>query len=110
MHGIRNPIAFLEIDVAFDNVDDCKQELLLSNPKNKHKFIGLFVEGLEEGLYHVSQCVADADSYFVQQAMELSESSHVCVVAEDTNILIMMLHHFQEPKHCVYLRQLPQND
>ena len=50
-----------------------------SNPKNKHKFIGLLMEGLEEGLYHVSQCVANADSYFVQQAME---SSHVCVVAE----------------------------
>lgn len=37
--------------------------------------------------------------------MELSQSSHVCVVAEDTDILIMMLHHFREPKHCVYLRQ-----
>ena len=84
VHGIRNPIVSLEIDVAFDNVD-CKRELLLSNPKNKHKFIGLLMEGLEEGLYHVSQCVADADSYFVQQAMELSESSHVCVVAEDTD-------------------------
>ena len=41
VHGIRNPIASLEIDVAFDNVVDCKRELLLSNPKNKHKFIGL---------------------------------------------------------------------
>ena len=49
------------------------------------------MEGLDEGLYHESQCVADADSYFVQQAMELSESSHVCVVAEDTDILIMIL-------------------
>ena len=95
VHGIRNPIAPLEIDVAFDNVVDCKRELLLSNPKNKHKFIGLLMEGLEEGLYHLSQCVA----------MEVLESSHVYVVAEDTDILIMMLHHFREPKHCVYLRQ-----
>ena len=37
--------------------------------------------------------------------MELSESSHVCVVADDTDILIMMLHHFREPKHCACLRQ-----
>ena len=109
VHGIRNPIASLEIDVAFDNVVDCKQELLLSNPKNKHKFIGLLMKGLEEGLYHVSQWVADADSYLVQQAMEVSESSHVCVVAVDTDIIIMMLHHFRKPKHCVYLRQ-SQND
>ena len=63
------------------------------------------MEGLDEGLYHVSQCVADADSYFVQQAMEISESSHVCVVAEDTDILIMIMHYFREPKHCVNLRQ-----
>ena len=49
VHGIRNPIASLEIDVAFDIVVDCKRELLLSNPKNKHKFIGLLMEGLEEG-------------------------------------------------------------
>ena len=40
VHGIRNPIASLEIEVAFDNVVDCKRELLLSNPKNKHKCIG----------------------------------------------------------------------
>ena len=40
VHGIRNPIASLEIDVAFDNVVDCKRELLLSNPKNKHNCIG----------------------------------------------------------------------
>ena len=93
------------MDVAFDNLVDCERELLLSNPKNKHKFIGLLMEGLEDGLYHVSQCVADADSYFVQQAFELSESSHVCVVSEDTDMLIVMLYHFREPKHCVYLRQ-----
>ena len=49
------------------------------------------MEGLDEGLYHESQCVADADSYFVQQAMELSETSHFCVVAEDTDILIVIL-------------------
>ena len=78
VHGIRNPIKSLEIDIAFDYVVDCKRELLLSNPKNKDKFIGLLMEGLEEKLYHVSQCVADADWYFVQQAMEFSESSHVC--------------------------------
>ena len=35
VHGIRNPIASLEIDVAFDNVVDCKCELLLSNPKKQ---------------------------------------------------------------------------
>ena len=51
VHGIRNPIASLGIiDVAFDNVVDCKRELLLSNPKNKHNFIGLLMEGLEEWL------------------------------------------------------------
>ena len=35
VHGTRNPIASLEIDVAFDNVVDCKRELLLSNPKKQ---------------------------------------------------------------------------
>ena len=105
VHGIRNPIASLEVDVAFDNVVDCKQELLLSNPINKHKFIGLLMEGLEEGLYHESQCVADADSYFVQQAMELSESSHVCVVAENTDILIMILEKMPTSTAEFYCRQ-----
>ena len=54
VHGIRNPIASIEIDVSFDNVVDCKRELLLSNP-NKHKFIGLLMKGLEEGLYAVQR-------------------------------------------------------
>ena len=56
---IQYPITSLEIDVAFDNVVDCKRELLLSNPKNKHKFIGLLMEWLEEGLYHVFQRAVD---------------------------------------------------
>ena len=104
-HDIGNPVTSLEIDVTVDNVVDCKRELILSNAKNKHRFIGLLMTGLQQDGYNVSQCAADADPYFVQKAMELSQSSHVCVVAEDTDILIMMLHHFREPKHCVYLRQ-----
>ena len=43
VHGIRNPITSPEIVVAFDNVVDC-------NPKNKHKFIGLLMEGLSSSV------------------------------------------------------------
>ena len=81
VHGIRNPIASLEIVVAFDNMVDCK---------NKHKFIGLLMEGLEEGLYHVSQCVADADSYFILLYNKLWNSLRVVISVRWQKIQILL--------------------
>ena len=51
-------------------------------------------------------CENDADTMIARKAIELSESKNGCVVADDTNIFILMLTMISERNYSVYLKQI----
>ena len=104
-HKHRNPVESLDIEFNEETILDCKRELLLSNPRNKQRFINLLAKYLRIAHYNVQLENSDADTSFVKKALELSEESHVCVVSDDTDVLILMIHHMKQPQNCVYIRQ-----
>ena len=88
-HKHRNPAESLDIEFDEDTILDCKRELLLSNSKNKKRFINLLAKYLRNGHYNVLIESSYADTSFVKKALELSEESHGCVVSDDTDELTL---------------------
>ena len=80
--------------VIAENMDaHPSQHLFLSNEKNKTAFISLLTKCLSEEGYKVIQAKEDADTLIVSTAIEYAKSGfHVTVVAEDTDVLVMLLY------------------
>lgn len=100
-----------DLDIVEANAAPCTQELLLSNEANKSKFINLIAAYLKQDGYHVFVCVADADTKIVLTALELagnSEITNVAVVADDTDIAIMLIYHWNDELHDIFFYQQRQ--
>lgn len=71
------------------------QEAFLANIENKRAFIGVLSKYLTKSGFNVHQSSGDADTDIVSKALTCacSTSSPVAVIAEDTDILVLLLHH-----------------
>jgi hypothetical protein len=89
------------VDVLFTEDMPCriKKELLLTNKRNKQRFINLLVTKLTEKGVSTVQAQDDADVLVAESAIELSQSHKVTVLAEDTDVLVILLHHAGKAKH-----------
>ena len=73
-----------------------KQHEFLANDKNKSQFIDLLRQCLSRDGHNVKQSENDADTLIVKSALDSAHSGHVTtVVADDTDLLVLLLHHFQ---------------
>lgn len=73
-----------------------KREVFLSNQKNKTQLIKILSKRLEEEGFLAIQSSGDADVLIVKQAVEYAQfGRNVVVMAEDTDILILMLSHWK---------------
>jgi hypothetical protein len=72
-----------------------EQWAFLSNDQNKNQIIQLLVLRLEENDFKCFQSNGDADIDIVSTANNLasSESRSVAVIADDTDILVLLLYH-----------------
>ena len=68
---------------------------LLSNNDNKQRFVDMLGKHLELAGYNVLHAENDADTLIVKTALTLSQEKSVTVVADDTDILILLLYHAQ---------------
>jgi hypothetical protein len=85
-------------DVHFDScsVVTFDQEAFLSNASNKQRFISLLAQHLQDCSYHIRQSEGDADVDIAAVAVHLSRQGNAVVVyAEDTDILALLLYHWQ---------------
>jgi len=73
------------------------QEPFLANTTNKKGFIVLLKQYLEQQGTTVCQAAGDADTLIVSTALKnaVEGSRIVVMVAEDTDILVMLLYHSQ---------------
>ena len=77
----------------------CEKELFLSNNKKQQHFIDLLSDALEKAGHFVTNCIADADVYIVQKTVERIKQSNTVVVADDTDVLILLLHYLTDAHH-----------
>ena len=71
------------------------QQLFLANEKNNVQFIDLLSHYLRLDGHAVIQSKGDADSQIVSAAIALaSDGKHTAVIADDTDILVLLLCHW----------------
>jgi hypothetical protein len=73
-----------------------KKELFLSNSHNKQAFINMLCEKLNEHDIRYKNAVDDADLLIAQTAVDCALSSEVIVIGEDTDLLVLLIHHVNQ--------------
>ena len=82
-----------------ENTPYTTKEKFLSNGSSKIELISKLVVELGNAMILTVHCRDDADTGVVKQSLEHSLKGKVEVRAEDTNILIMLTHHYHLDKH-----------
>ena len=86
------------VAVTLNNKPTCDQETLLKNSKNKSQFILLLAMALKKEGHDIHQSIGDAYTQIVAAALEFAtkdETRSVTVVANDTNILVLLMFHWE---------------
>ena len=110
-HKRRNPIQSMEMLCALDTALDCRKDLFLSNSKNKQAFVNLLAEKLVDAGYKTFCHENDADTLVVQKTFDFLSDSNVLVIADDTDILMLLLSYMTDQlTHRVYLQREKSGD
>lgn len=73
-----------------------KKQEFLANNENKQRFINLLGEGLELAGFQVHNAQGDADVLIAKTAVMGALNHKTVLVGDDTDLLILLLYHFQE--------------
>ena len=86
------------------------QETFFSNEGNKAHFISLLSRYLESDAQTVHNSTGDADTMIVSCALQMATegSKEVIAVADDTDVLILLMHHWTENMADVYFLSEPK--
>ena len=85
------------------------REDFLSNGHNKQQLISLLAKRLREEGHTVRECESDADTKIVDAALKVARLGQiVTVVADDTDILILLLYFWSSEMAAVYMRSEPK--
>ena len=96
---------FPDIVVKAKTQVNCKQTDFLSNNSNKTAFIKLLSSRLRSSGHTVEVCEGDADRDIVMKGLELAENGkESTVVADDTDILIMLVFFWNATMSNIFLR------
>ena len=78
------------------------QQSFLSNERNKSQFIPLLMGALRVDGHSIYQAKNDADTLIVARALNLCCNYLTVVVSDDTDVLVLMVHHFHEDMRELY--------
>ncbi|KAK6176044.1 hypothetical protein SNE40_014405 [Patella caerulea] len=79
-----------------------KKETFLANDANKQRFVLLLKETLIENGIEAVQATDDADLLIVQTAVDKSDTKEVVVFGEDTDLLVLLIHHAKQNLKRIY--------
>jgi hypothetical protein len=83
---------------------DTNQQNFLFNKENKTQLIMLLSDSLSACGHCVIQSKGDADTLIVKAALDLATSNKpTTVIADDTDILILLLHHYRTAMSDIFL-------
>lgn len=106
-HEHQRRIAKMCADIKLsESTEACvNQQTFLANEHNKAQFISLLCYYLKENSQVVGQSAGDADGMIVERAIQLArEGNVVTVVADDTDILVLLLYHWKETMADIYFQ------
>ena len=97
-HARRARTRCHDVDIRESNTCPSSWENFLSNVNDKIQFINLISRFLVDDGQNVINCNGDADTTTVRQAISdsLTSTKTVVVVADDTDIAIMLLYHWKD--------------
>ena len=78
------------------------REVFLRNTRNKDQLIKALLVQLKELDFLTYQSEGDADTFIVERVLQEATHSTADVVAEDTDILILLIHHWDSSKNDVF--------
>ena len=94
----------VDVEVAADMVLRMQKKLFLANQKNKQKFINLLGSTLEATGIQVKHSEADADYNIAMTACSAAQVTPVTVIADDTDVLVLLIHHMDEASNNIVMR------
>ena len=80
-----------------------RKKVFLSNPRNKQKFLHYIGGELEKSGVTVHHSAGDADYDIVSAACSMAKRRSVAVVGDDTDLLILLLHHLTPRHHNTFM-------
>lgn len=75
------------------------QPAFLANQHNKVSFIALLANHLKAEGFNVTQAPGDADTVIAATALKIASNQAVAVAADDTDIIILLVHHLRDNFH-----------
>lgn len=106
-HRRRYPVPLsLYVDISLYNKIPFSQDRFLTLKQNKKAFIKCLSEFLMEAGVAVRNCTGDADCTVVKEAITQVTTSlgPVLVVADDTDIAVLLLYHWKPTMHDVFFK------
>ena len=85
-----------------DMVLTIKKEMFLANKSNKQRFIYMLGSKLGKEECEVVYSEGDADFDIVNKAISVSTDIAAVIVGEDTDLLILLLHHAKKDRKSIY--------
>ena len=85
-----------DIKVVGTNKTHKSQDAFLSNVYNKQQFIQLLSNHLQSLGHKVINSTDDADTEIAAAAIDQAVISPVTVISDDTDVLLLLVHHFQK--------------
>jgi hypothetical protein len=94
------------VAVHFDDIMalQTKKGEFLSNTQNKQRFIHMLGNRLETAGCDVHHAKGDADLLVVETAVACAEQINTVVIADDTDVLILLIHHAAHTKHNIWFQ------
>ena len=102
-HNRRSNRSCNDIEVTSNKINIVKKSKMLDNKHNKSGIIKLLMDVFSSNGIMVKQANDDADTLIVKTAVECSQRNQVNVEVDDTDILVMLIHHISEMKQPIYL-------
>ena len=98
-----------DIQLAESMKASVDQQTFLSNMKNKSQFITLLSHYLKADGQIVNNSTGDADTMIVASALQFAvQGNTTTVVADDTDVLVLLMYHWKENMEDVYFQSEPK--
>ena len=107
---LRRTGACVGVTVHFDGdmMIESKKEDFLNNKANKQRFIHYLSDKLERAGCRIDQATHDADVLIVQTSVASAQTKDTVLVGDDTDLLILLLHHVEMDAHELFMAPEPK--
>ncbi len=98
------------VALTIQTVVTLKKKDFLSNKTNKQNFLSILSSCLKEAGCVTIHARSDADVLIVQTALQSSKTVNTVLVGEDTDLLVLLLHHADKDGKELYFRPEPKEN